>query len=777
MINLDDLLLTPNLLLIGLSELKPFFLSKKLSKPSLNFKFININDCLKHLYGEFNNEAIKLGLTKFNLNYDEVKKYLEYISLGVNEEIDPILKKFKNELIKEDLVYIDKSYINLLQNRNIYFVGLDKNSNRVKNIINKANLTKYNFIDLNDLFINKDINVIKFNSLDKEIHYALNEIIKLIKDNKEISLSDILILTDIKSNKFYLEYFASLLNLKLDFNESISLYDTVLAKRIEKNIESLSISKLDEYDDKSEVFNLIKDALIYFDFDSLKDKPINYKEILKDIKYKSESISGIKVSENFNYYENKYIFIIGFDNTFYSKVKKNNDLFDDKIKVKFNLDSTDTINKEYNSLLTNFLNLNNNLNLYYADSVDEVSYYLNNKYKDSYKKHLIKPNLIKVEYSKEIALGYYSYYTYMYKVFKENNYSYYLYKNYFGELSSYDNSFKRFNVPKANKLKLSYTNINKMMSCPFSYYLTYILMVDEYEDNYALNRGKFIHSIFEKVYDDNVTFSDSYNNAFNFYKDKFSKKDLLFLDKYKVISNYVYNRLRKECKKIKDFKYQNELGIYLDIEEDIVLYGKIDSILMSKNYLEIIDYKTGFTNLDTKVFEYGLNMQLPIYSYLVNHKKGFSNYTLEGIFYLNLDPDELFDYDHLNETTLEDEFLKKGKISGDLKGFQEFEPGFGVDYTKSKTTFQVSLKKDGTFSRAENYVYKFDKTNDELVLKAINIFYRLYKNNDFRISPFCKMENESMEQRSYSCMYCKFNDICFTSSKDDRILKGLDDGI
>ena len=51
------------------------------------------------------------------------------------------------------------------------------------------------------------------------------------------------------------------------------------------------------------------------------------------------------------------------------------------------------------------------------------------------------------------------------------------------------------------------------------------------------------------------------------------------------------------------------------------------------------------------------------------------------------------------------------------------------------------------------------------------------KNNDFRISPFCKMENESMEERSYSCMYCKFNDICFTSSKDDRILKGLDDGI
>ena len=46
----------------------------------------------------------------------------------------------------------------------------------------------------------------------------------------------------------------------------------------------------------------------------------------------------------------------------------------------------------------------------------------------------------------------------------------------------------------------------------------------------------------------------------------------------------------------------------------------------------IIDYKTGNANIDLKYIDYSLNMQLPIYIYLINNSK-LKNIRLVG-FYL-----------------------------------------------------------------------------------------------------------------------------------------------
>ena len=51
-----------------------------------------------------------------------------------------------------------------------------------------------------------------------------------------------------------------------------------------------------------------------------------------------------------------------------------------------------------------------------------------------------------------------------------------------------------------------------------------------------------------------------------------------------------------------------------------------------KTIVSLIDYKTGNADINLKYKDYGLNMQLPIYIYLINHSK-LKNIKIAG-FYL-----------------------------------------------------------------------------------------------------------------------------------------------
>ncbi len=772
MINIDEILEKNNVIIISKNELKSYFLNKKSLKPQLNFKFLSIEEVETALFGNFDNNSIKVLLKENKWSFNKINKYLGYIKKGINLKANKDIEEIYEILKNNDLIYIDESYKYLFKNKLVIFLGIPSNSLEANHIIDYVDIDKKDvlFISLNDLFIQKkDLKVTTFSTLDHSLHTLFNEIITLL--NNKIEPRDIKIITDINNNYFYLDLFAKYLNIHLNFPNKKILYDTKIAKEIEKDLENFDILKLDELFPNSIIKDKIKEVLTFYDFSNLIDKNTNYKEILSSIKLNDEdNIEGIKVSDTLEYANGKYIFILGFDNDIYIRNFKNNDLLDDASKIKNGIDSSDLNNKIYSDLYDNFLNLDNCLNLYFyetfAGKKKEISYFFTKRYNENeLKNYLIQPLVIKKDYNKIIAKTYYSYFKELHDNYHEDTLSYHLYNNHFHKLDNYDNSFKKFDIKDKELFPLSYTQLNTFFKCPFLYFLTYILSIDEFEDTFNTLLGKLSHSILEHIYDKDFDFNLCYDKEIKEFNGLFSDKDLLILDKYKKILESASKFLIEGSKYILNFNHYSEESIWVNTNiNNIQFYGKVDSILESKDAIQVIDYKTGSTSISKTMIDYGQGLQLPIYAYLIMNSKKFSNKGISGVYYVNLTPDSLFDYDNFNEEELYDVFKKNGLTANNIDYLTQFEKDILIDFEGKYLKFKI--KKDGNFKKDSTFDFKdFNKKMDEF----LKLFYEYYDNSNYPISPLYNSENDY----NPPCKYCSFNDICYKKKKDYRIKENL----
>ena len=276
MINIDEILEKNNVIIISKNELKSYFLNKKSLKPQLNFKFLSIEEVETALFGNFDNNSIKILLKENKWSFNKINKYLGYIKKGINLKANKDIEEIYEILKNNDLIYIDESYKYLFKNKLVIFLGIPSNSLEANHIIDYVDIDKkdYLFISLNDLFIeNKDLKVTTFLTLDHSLHTLFNEIIALLNNN--IEHRDIKIITDINNNYFYLDLFAKYLNIHLNFSNKKTLYDTKIAKEIEKDLENFDILNLDELFPNSIIKDKIKEVLTFYDFSNLIDKNID----------------------------------------------------------------------------------------------------------------------------------------------------------------------------------------------------------------------------------------------------------------------------------------------------------------------------------------------------------------------------------------------------------------------------------------------------------------------------------------------------------------------
>ena len=82
---------------------------------------------------------------------------------------------------------------------------------------------------------------------------------------------------------------------------------------------------------------------------------------------------------------------------------------------------------------------------------------------------------------------------------------------------------------------------------------------------------------------------------------------------------------------------EEEINIPINKKIDVVFTGKIDKIKYKRNindtYFSLIDYKTGNINTSINNMKYGLDMQLPIYLYLLSNSNLFENPIFTGIYF------------------------------------------------------------------------------------------------------------------------------------------------
>ncbi len=217
---------------------------------------------------------------------------------------------------------------------------------------------------------------------------------------------------------------------------------------------------------------------------------------------------------------------------------------------------------------------------------------------------------------------------------------------------SFNNSSELF----GKNITLSASQIEKYYTCNFGYYCKYGLEIKPLPKSKfgALDYGTLIHFLLEKIlkkyidgghYEDIAkdklkaeidVFIDKYvSEKLGGWKDK-PKSFYYLINRFKDSIVFLVNRLSEEFKQSKFKIFGTELEISksgiispltfnLSENRTICVEGKVDRIDImreeNKEYVRVIDYKTGFKDFKLSDLLYGINMQMLIYL-LAIHKNG-----------------------------------------------------------------------------------------------------------------------------------------------------------
>lgn len=174
-------------------------------------------------------------------------------------------------------------------------------------------------------------------------------------------------------------------------------------------------------------------------------------------------------------------------------------------------------------------------------------------------------------------------------------------------------------------------------------------------------------------------------------------------------------------------------------------------------YLAIIDYKTGELHTNLNHVIYGINMQLPVYLYLVNRCHKFNSPKVAGIFLQRIINKEIKrqvkkDYKTERENGL--------KLDGLATDDEELLEKFDDSYENSSVIRSLRKGKNGFYAYSK--VFNKEKFNrlENIVEEKIQIADREIRNANFKINP------KRIGKDLIGCQYCKFKDICFRREED-----------
>ncbi len=352
-----------------------------------------------------------------------------------------------------------------------------------------------------------------------------------------------------------------------------------------------------------------------------------------------------------------------------------------------------------------------------------------------------------------------------------------------------------------NRLNTSISRLEKYKSCPFSYYLQYVLKLKEKEELkvQSFDTGSFMHDVIN-------TFFEEINNSdikLNSIKDEEIESIINRIINEKLLneSNYIFNATEKykllvqRLKRIiiKSLKYiiqslvqsefklegtEVEFGekgkykpIILNLEngKTVEITGKIDRIDIAqdenKKYVRIIDYKSSVKNIDFGNVYAGLQLQLITYLDAVCKIEDF---VPAGILYFNLLEQLINSSKKISEEEIEqrikNNFRMKGLILADVKvakmqdknlekGKSEIIPAY-IDKTGTLSPKLSSIATNEEFTRLQNYINKTIKDISKEIFKG-NIELKPYYKNKKTPCEYCSYKNmcgfnSGIKQKNYN---------------------------
>ena len=750
-----------NLVVTSNSNKKRILRKLNEEKKLVNTKFMSLDGLLCSLSFSFDQKSIYHVMKKYDIKFDNAKVYLDNIKFISDKLDNDKMNKLKEikELVKDDLI-IDEGFKNYIKDKKVCIYGYDYITYYEKSI-----LEGINYDVVNNPIGNNVHNIYEFNKIDDEIVFILSSINKLIRDGIDINKIKLINVTD--DYLFRLKFISNLFNIRINLNESKSIYETLEFNNL-----------LDSYKAGEELKSNNKDILNRFisivnKYSFVDDKDEQISMIINEAKNSKiasdeyeNAVDIINISE---LEDDEYGFYLGFTEELAYTKYKDEDFFSDKEKKILGFETSDELNKIMKENLIKSIKSIKNLtityslastfNVYFPSSlIDELNYEVIKDEKYDYAcSNLYNSLLLYKDIDKYIKYG---------DVTPELEL---LFSNYDYQ-DPFDNTYKGIDSNKILKhidyLSLSYSSMNKFYECKFKYYLENILKITEDEETNAIVIGNLFHEVLSKMSNPSFDFDKEYDECTK--ELEMTNKDRFFINKLKEELRFVIETINKQYKYMSFDKSIEEEKVAINFNKTIKITfkGFIDKALYKeedgKVYMIIIDYKTGETKLDLNNNYYGLNLQLPVYLYLSDHINNIDNVEVLG-FYIQRILNKVITYE--KDKKLDDVRKDNLKLQGYTISNMEKTKLVDSNFENSEIIKSLGLTKTGNFYAYSKVLSEneMDKLK-ELVESKINEMIDDILSASFEINPK-KIDDEDM-----SCKYCKYKDICFKKEKDYKKL-------
>lgn len=767
--------LKDNMLIICNNNNKMKLLKEISSKKEiLNISFLTMQQLRKKYLYDYDEQAITFLHNKYKYSIDICKMYLNntyYVEDKLyNNKLD-LLVTIKNEVN----TYFIKDYLfkDSIKSKNIVVYGYDFIENIDRKILEEIHAE----------IITTDSNkyepiLYEFNTIEEEVDFIGKSICKLIDSGVDIN--------KIKISNYSNEYeniitrVFKMYNIPINLTKQ-SLYSLNIGNKFVKYYSSNINNTIEllnkEFDSKyvNKIVNIINKYSYIDNYDLV------YDQIIYDLKntyISKEYDNTVEVVDYNTNYDDEYVFLIDFTKNTIPKTIKDEDYITDNIKELVNMNSTVEINKQIKlSTIKNLYNiknliitykLKNNKTTYYKSDLVELMNLKTSTYnEDNISYSIIKDKIRLCDKMDELI----KYGT------KDEELSI-LNSNYKIDYKKYDNTFNNITNIKEyiNKITLSYSTLNTYMECPFKYYMTNIIKALPYEDTLSTKIGTIFHKILEKGIKDNINIDEVITECIKDNNYNLNSKELFYINKLKPNMEYVLNKTKEHLEHSKLKNIDTEKEFIYELNDNITFKGYIDKIMYNKNddnyVVALFDYKTYDTSIDLNLIKYGLNLQLPIYLYLVSKSNDYTNVTYAG-FYIHPILPKIPDIDLKKDyKSIIDKNMMFNGITNDNKEIIEM---LDDTYNNSNYIKGIKLNKDNTFASTSIKKVKSNEEINEIISLAQSKIEECINgilSGEFTINP------KIYKKDQISCKYCKFNDTCFKTKKDytdiDKLVGGDD---
>lgn len=768
------------------------------------------------LIQKFSNQMRKITFKSFDEVKDDIYTTIDYQMLFHNMKEDTNLEVLRIKLansyfIQQDSnepflhelylyhqnnhLILDENHLSYYKSKKVYFVNYYGDDDLINQMLPFLKHYEQCFTTNS---IDKELTIFHFENYDDEILEVVNHIAILL--NKKVDPAKIVIH---KVNKDYLnklEEYLMIYKIAYIVEGEGSFFDVDIVKNFFhdlKNYEAMRLNKvlkdylIDKKDNK--IFSKIGKVLEPLIMLDLTINSITL-DLIKDVFihtiYQEEVTNAIKIENVLNhiYDDDTHIFIMNFSHGEIAHIYKDDTYLNDKIRKNLKLlTSFDKTQIEEKKIL-DCIHSYESIHLSYSTYCSSKIYMPSNLIKELAKKrivnicdasihiyHIVNEDMAKMRFFKAYAL---------YRLYQKKTFDYlYGYTYFCADLTKrYQSDFNAtldYLALPTLFMELSYTKLNDYFSCPFRFYLKYILNIEEkMEDNNSTFVGRMYHFVLEKVvakrYIDRRTKEEVLENISVYICDFVKNQTYEIKDKLKFYLNKFSEELKLIVEIIMDFMDHSSfevLGLEQKLEKQLddytVVVGLIDKILKYQEYYLVIDYKTNPVHPNWYALDVGLDLQLPLYLYLI--KANDPNAKIAGSYLQSVFRTSLLKYE---DKPLSKVMLEQLKYVGYT--LQDRDVILAIDTNALNGSGSLSKQIVSNKGFYKNFLKKsFTQTQfDAIILYVEKLIFEANKKirkGLFPILPLTDEKNESV------CRYCRLKDLCYRNETMKKVYKKHDD--